>query len=212
MQMECHLCQRVARALHPTGGFRVPRYYDTEGRRFVKLSSWKELRENESCPTCSSVADFFKNEFQDIESDIEAAECQFWLSDSYGGDFVHYELVSRDQKIDFRLYINPFAEGYSNSVGVIMDRQWVDMKRVSEWIKCCDTTHGKCYCRNFHSGEPLPSKRMYLINLSQNCLVEANGGERYVALSYVWGAEQQPFRTSKANLILLRSIGDLASI
>ena len=113
-------------------------------------------------------------------------------------------LISRDQNFYFDLTIYPLAKRYSHSVGVIIDQHWVDMKRVSEWIKCCDTTHGKCYCRKFHSGEPLPCKHMYLIDLSQNCLVEANGRERYVALSYVWGAEQQPFRTSRANLTLLQ--------
>ncbi len=207
--MECHLCQRIAKALHPSGGFRVPRYYDKNGRRFVDLSSWKELRENESCPTCSSIADSL---MKIHGSDIEAAECQIWLSDSWGGDSVTFELDSRVQNFETTLPIYPLAKDYSNCVGVLMDQHWVDMKRVSEWIKCCDTTHGKCYRRISHSGEPLPSKRMYLIDLSQNCLVEADGGERYVALSYVWGAEQQPFRTSRANLTLLQSKGGLASI
>lgn len=207
--MECHLCQRIAKALHPSGGFRVPRYYDTDGRRFVELSSWKELRENERCPTCSTIADSL---MKINGSDIEAAECQFWLSDFCGGDYVRFELDSRDQNFNFKLPIYPLAKGYSNCVGVLMDQHWVDMKRVSEWIKCCDTTHGKCYCRISHSGEPLPSKHMYLIDLSQNCLIEADGGERYVALSYVWGAEQQPFRTSRANLTLLKSNGGLANI
>lgn len=210
--MECHLCQRIAKALHPRGGFRVPRYYNTDERRFVKLSSWKELRENESCSTCSSIADYFKKELKDNEPNNKAAESEFWLSDSWGGDHVQFELDSRDQNFDFHLTIYPLAKGYSNCVGVLMDQHWVDMKRVSEWIKCCDTTHGKCYCRISHSGEPFPSKHMYLIDLSQDCLIEADGGERYVALSYVWGAEQQPFRTSRANLTLLRSNGGLANI
>ena len=210
--MECHLCQRIARALHPSGGFRVPRYYDTEERRFVELSSWKELRENESCPTCSSIADYFKNELKDNEPNNKAAECEFLLRDFWGGDSVELALVSTGASLDFDFTIYPLAEGYSNSVGVLMDQRWVDMKRVSEWIECCDTTHGKCYRRKFHSREPLPCKHMYLIDLSQNCLVEANGGEKYVALSYVWGWEQQPFRTSRANLTLLRSNGGLASI
>lgn len=207
--MECHLCQRVAKALHSSGGFRVPRFYNTNGARHVKLSSWKELRENESCPTCSFIADSLMKE---NGSDIEAAECQFWLSDLWGGDFVRFKLISRDQNFDFNLPIYPLAKDYSNCVRVLMDQHWVDMKRVSEWIKCCDATHGKCYCRISHSGEPLPSKHMYLIDLSQNCLIEADGGERYVALSYVWGAEQQPFRTSRANLTLLKSNGGLANI
>ncbi len=210
--MECHLCQRIAKALHPRGGFRVPRYYNTEGMRSVKLSSWKELRENESCPTCSSIADSLKEKLKNNESDDEAAERHFRLLDCWGGDFVHLGFFAEDPESDLDLIIYPLTKEYSDRVGVLMDPQWVDMKRVSDWIKCCDTTHGKCYCRTFHSGEPLQSKHMYLIDLSQNCLVEANGGERYVALSYVWGAEQQPFRTSRANLTLLQSNGGLASI
>ncbi|MCJ1461272.1 hypothetical protein MMC28_011654 [Mycoblastus sanguinarius] len=92
-----------------------------------------------------------------------------------------------------------------------MDRHWVDLERVKEWIKSCDTTHGKCHCQIFNSGESFPTRDMYLISVSRNCLVKANGGERYVALSYVWGAVSRQFRTLKANLAFLRSKGSLSN-
>lgn len=210
--MECHLCQRVARALHPSGGLRVPKYYDTLNRRSVNSGSWEELKERKNCPTCSSVADFFKNEMKNNESDSAAVEYQFRLWDSCLGDYISLRLQSRDQSSLLDLHICALANGYSNRVGVVMDPYWVDMKQVLEWIKCCDTTHGKCYCRGIQSRELCTCEHMYLIDLSGDSLVEARGGEKYVALSYVWGDRQQPFRTSMADLTLLKSKGGLSSI
>ena len=198
--MDCRLCQRVARALHPNGGFRVPKYYNTKNRRWVNLGSWKELRENEGCPTCLFIANFFVNETKNDVSDFEARDYQFWLLDIFEGKFISLTLQSNDQNSLPELGIYSLAKGSSYEFGVVMDQYWVDMKQVWEWIKCCDTTHGKCYCRVLHSRESFTCKDMYLIDLSQNSLVEAKGGEKYIALSYVWGTEQQPFRTSKANL------------
>lgn len=212
--MECHLCQRVARALHPSGGFRVPKFYDTIGHRLINLGSWKELTENKSCPTCSVVADLFRNQMKIHGSNSEAAEYEFKLWDRPVCDDISFILQFRDQSSlsGLHFYINALANGYSNRVGVVMDPYWVDMKQVLEWINCCDTTHGKCYCRSLQSRESFTCDCMYLIDLSRNALVEARGGEKYVALSYVWGNRQQPFRTSMADLALLKSKDGLSSI
>ena len=50
---------------------------------------------------------------------------------------------------------------------------------------------------------------MYLISVSRKCLVKAHSGEKYVALSYVWGASCSQFRTTKANLTFLQCEGSL---
>ena len=86
----------------------------------------------------------------------------------------------------------------------------MDLERVQFWIKSCDTMHGKCHCQIFNSRESFPSRDMYFISVSGDCLVKANTDDKYVALSYVWGAESQQFRALKANLTFLRSKGSLS--
>lgn len=149
---------------------------------------------------------------KDNGSDSAAAQYEFCLWDACLGEYISLRLQSRDQSSLPDFDIRALTNEYSNRVGVVMDPYWVDMKQVLKWIKCCDTTHGKCYCRILQSRELFTCDYMYLIDLSRNSLVEARGGDKYVALSYVWGGIQQPFRTSMAELTLLKSKGGLSSI
>ena len=119
--MECHLCQRVARALQPSGGFRVPKHYNTENKRWVNLGSWKELRGNAGCPTCLFIAKFFMNDTKNDRFDYEAGEYQFWLHDIFEGRFISLTLQSSDQNSLPELNIYSLAKGYSYEIGVIMD-------------------------------------------------------------------------------------------
>ncbi|KAI1630199.1 heterokaryon incompatibility protein-domain-containing protein [Exophiala viscosa] len=50
-----------------------------------------------------------------------------------------------------------------------------------------------------------------LICLPDQCLVDANGSEKYVALSYVWGCDQTPLATTKSNLEHLREKNSFSS-
>ena len=49
------------------------------------------------------------------------------------------------------------------------------------------------------------------MNVFKMCLVQAEGTENYLALSYVWGPPSDLFATSKANLDVLRAPGSLES-
>ena len=69
--------------------------------------------------------------------------------------------------------------------------------------------HAECHWDISALGASFSNQNMYLISISRKCLVKANGGEKYVALSYVWGASFSQFRTTKANLTFLQSEGSL---
>ena len=88
-----------------------------------------------------------------------------------------------------------------------MDQCWIDPERVLQWIKSCDTMHAECHWNLSTLGASFPGPNMYLIDVSGKCLVKAKGGEKYVALSYVWGASSSQIRTTKANLTFLQSEG-----
>ena len=205
---QCQLCQRVARALHPDFGYRVPKYYE-EGRRDVKLGSWGEILRNENCPTCSRIAELFNTKFQSHGNNPRSAEYEFWLYD-YSSTYLRLTLESKSPKFEQPfISIDSLARGISDSVGVLMDQCWIDFGRVLQWIKSCNTMHAECHCNISALGASFSNQNMFLISVSKKCLVKANGGEKYVALSYVWGAGFSQFRTTKANLTLLQSEGSL---
>ena len=209
---QCQLCQRVARALHPDSGYRVPKYYDSTGHRTVKLGSWEELLRNQDCPMCLGLAGHFSVDFQGGGSWPRSWEYEYWLSDYSSTNLqLFLESVSKvgpSSTLENSISIRPLARGTSEAVGVLID-QWIDVERVLQWIKNCDTMHAECHWKISASSASFSNHNTYLISVSRQCLVKAIGGEKYVALSYVWGAGFSQFRTTKANLTLLQSEGSL---
>ncbi|KAG8529700.1 uncharacterized protein KY384_005181 [Bacidia gigantensis] len=107
------------------------------------------------------------------------------------------------------ILIHPLTEGTSEKVGHAMDRDWIDLERVLNWVRSCDATHDKCHRPFVSLHEPTNGQGMYFVSVSKGCLVEAKFGEKYVALSYVWGTISGVFKCTKANISSLRSIGSL---
>ena len=70
--------------------------------------------------------------------------------------------------------------------------EWIDTNVVKRWISECDTQHkSKCYSEIFNrdgfldkDGQCVPFR---LIDVEEQCLVDAPKLCRYVALSYIWG-------------------------
>ena len=205
---QCKLCQRVARALHPDFGYRVPKYYDALGRRSVTLGSWGEILRNENCLTCSRVAELFNIMFQDVESDPRSAEDGFGLFD-VAGSLIFLRLKSDHTTYERWISIKPLDRGNSDVMGVLMDQNWVDFERVLQWIRNCDSMHAECHWNTSTLGASCFMENMYLISISRKCLVKVSGGEKYLALSYVWGVSCSQFQTTKADLSFLQREGSL---
>ncbi len=153
---------------------------------------------------------FVPSELQKHARNPRSAEYEFWLSDHLDSS-LSLNLVSESYTFDPFFCINPLSEEISERLGVIMDQNWVDLERVLEWIRSCDTTHGKCHCQTLRAGGSISSRDMYLISVSNNCLVKANNGDKYIALSYVWGACSRQFKALKANLELLKRKDSLSN-
>ena len=201
--MQCQLCQRVARALHPDSGYREPKY---DNSRLVPLGSWGDILRNEHCPTCSCIAELYNTQTQNSGKILNAAEDEFRLLESPDRLTV-LNLVLKSGRCS--IHIKPLAGGPSDDGGVLMNQYWVDFERVLQWIKTCDSMHAECHWTIPSPGAPSFKENMYLINISRKCLVKVNGGEKYVALSYVWGTSCSQFRTTKASLTFLQSEGSL---
>ena len=209
--MQCQFCQRIARQLHPSSGYRVPKHYGTRGARSIHLGSWQELQENQSCPTCSLIVVLFKNEFKEKGRDPSWAEYEFGLNDIMMSSTAILNLNSEYYTSNLFFCIDPLEEGLANHNAVVMGQDWLELKRVEEWIRTCDLMHGKCHCQFFGARGLFPIRDMYLISVSNGCLVKANKGDRYIALSYVWGTGMRQFKTLKANLEFLKGKDSLSN-
>jgi len=82
----------------------------------------------------------------------------------------------------------------------IINPQRVDVDRLRRLVDHCNTYHS-------HSCRPLSSRGLadevrplYLIDVNRKCLASGSPGQKYVALSYLWGAAAGDFKTICSNL------------
>lgn len=61
----------------------------------------------------------------------------------------------------------------------------IKVDTLKTWLDTCDTNHGS-HCRGQETaGED--QRPLWLVNVRRQCIVRAEAGLSYVALSYVWG-------------------------
>ena len=124
--MQCQLCQRVARALHPSSGYRIPKFYDSQDRRLVRLGSWQELQENQNCSTCLRIATLFNSEFELNACDPNVAEYSFWLFD-FSSTHLFLRLESPSHNVWPSFTIDPLLEGSSERIGARAGLSWTEI-------------------------------------------------------------------------------------
>jgi len=87
--------------------------------------------------------------------------------------------------------------------GRLIDSQWIDVGMIRRWIDCCDSWHaGHCHSLPEEKTMPCPT-HVRLIDVEHECLVRGSPGDKYVALSYVWGSvnnRAHQFHTTEGNL------------
>ncbi|PYH77956.1 HET-domain-containing protein [Aspergillus uvarum CBS 121591] len=77
----------------------------------------------------------------------------------------------------------------SLSYGKVLDRDWIDLTVVRQWLAHCTQSHGKLCSQHSWGIAIQPPKFLRVIDVYNLCLVEVARPEqcRFVALSYVWG-------------------------
>lgn len=94
--------------------------------------------------------------------------------------------------------------GVSN---VARDPQVMDLARLRQTLETCLRDHKRCQFKPISGSN---KKRILLINLQQHCLVEKPYDCGRVALSYVWGKDQdQALKTTLGRLAELKQEGSL---
>lgn len=83
---------------------------------------------------------------------------------------------------------------------------------INSWLEACDERHGErcCVSHDGKFGELIEKSYSGFIDVLGMCLVPLPRGEKYVALSYVWGRKKR-FRTLLQNMLLHRAHGALGA-
>lgn len=106
--------------------------------------------------------------------------------------------------------VQPGLTSKYSGFGRITDPKWIDANIFKYWKFNCDRFHGS-KCHKTPSGLFLPPARpRWLIDTWRQCLVLAELGSSYVALSYVWGVVPF-FKASKDTLAFLRTNHSLSA-
>ncbi|KAF4995571.1 hypothetical protein FDECE_12770 [Fusarium decemcellulare] len=193
-----------------------PRSLDLEDER-SKFSLGAGARiKNSSCSFCRLV-------FYAFDEDFITAQCpdevEVWWTTGPGDRRAFFVSPSRaDTWIGFSSRVEPRVDQHGSKRQTSRSsfiEPWmgpvVDAARILRWISSCEQLHGSAcamptdlaFATAFHGLHLLR-----LLDVEANCLVERTSLEKYVALSYVWGAVSN-FRLTKANRPALLKPGSL---
>ncbi|KAH9482060.1 hypothetical protein JR316_0004155 [Psilocybe cubensis] len=169
--------------------------WKTENRPDFKysLGPWKEIERKATvsgprCPFCVFMYPIIMREYNLEQNPTVYIE---WKKE--GGFF----MFTRGRNISFLTGHTPGSPyGFARTV-----EPSIDPGLVKKWITLCETQHGgSCTPRRGiirTSEEGVGVKVLRLVDTETNCIVEASGDPRYLALSYVWGPGLPAIRLTK---------------
>ncbi|KAJ3475397.1 hypothetical protein NLG97_g9476 [Lecanicillium saksenae] len=85
---------------------------------------------------------------------------------------------------------------------------WIKFGSIRQWLDHCDTKHTDHCTLSDKSREIFAHHPKWLVDIERRCLVQAKPGQRYIALSYVWGTHTS-FQTLLSNVEALQQDGAL---
>jgi hypothetical protein len=86
-----------------------------------------------------------------------------------------------------------------------LNPDWINIETLHLWLQICDNQHGdRCKLSKVAIMHP-----RWLVDVDRLCLVEAKSGDRYVALSYVWG-QVECAKALKSNLERFQQPGSIS--
>lgn len=144
----------------------------SKGRSKWNLGPLSRLRAS-SCPFCKLVRSVWDDEENTYRLPIRV----YWT----GSDFRIRE------KPAFRIIM---VKEYVSKDAILCARKrlssWIEFEEIRRWLSRCIKGHLDCRGPD-RTSLTFNKNRFRLIDVDQNCVVEAVKCERYVALSYVWG-------------------------
>ncbi|KAF5631511.1 hypothetical protein F25303_9670 [Fusarium sp. NRRL 25303] len=193
-----------------------PRILDEEAKRLrIRAPTWSlgaAIRiKNSSCPLCRLFISQWDPDFI-ADSSTDEVELRWILGPAGRWAFTTYG--ARDYTwIGFSSGME--TSGHPDPTSGLFLEPWtdplVDTSRILRWISSCEELHSsECAMpTDLPFAEAFPGLRVLrVIDVEDHCVVELTSLEKYIALSYVWGAAAN-FRLTKANrtaLLMPRSL------
>lgn len=193
-----------------------PKILDEEAKRLrIRAPTWSlgaAIRiKNSSCPLCRLFISQWDPDFI-ADSSTDEVELRWilgpagrWAFTAYGAR--DYTWIGFSSGMETSGHPDPtlglFLEPWTDPL--------VDTSRILRWISSCEELHSsECAMpTDLPFAEAFPGLRVLrVIDVEDHCVVEMTSLEKYIALSYVWGAVAN-FRLTKANrttLLMPRSL------
>ena len=176
------LCKNCARIPFEPG---LTSFYNgTYDKRSWQLGTFNQVRAR-CCPFCTLVASICSKLVDNggswsppvLPGDDEIINVRWYGS---GFDAIHHSRLGS--------FVCP--TGDFDSVGKLCAREkldpWINWTEVRRWIAHCKSEHTDCGGPE-ESSLDFAKHRFRLIDVEENCIIEATRPLRYVALSYIWG-------------------------
>jgi hypothetical protein len=191
--MSCAKCQKAGQIISSNARFEE-----------LSLGTYGEMLLKVDCSSCQHIIRLAGDASLDPEIEIQLLRISQPCSE--------YQ-IAEESYSDFMLDIIPLmSSDSSQSTGVFVDENWIDIPRLRRWITCCVENH-EGNCRNAPTWQRIESLGyLLLLDVELGCLVELSGAEaRYVALSYVWGQVADTTETKLHNLEKFKQPGSLTA-
>ncbi|KAF4300807.1 Zinc finger TFIIS-type protein [Botryosphaeria dothidea] len=196
----CEVCNRLKWVLEYPFGTSV----------HLKLGASTTITEETSCSSHSALIRGLRWAREAQVDEVHVWRGSGGTSAQLTGVGPHGEQVVSEHRLDLlqnriqfaaKTEESPFGDKFG-----IGDEEWIDPETFRKWIEKCYKEHGGL-CKTVESS--LPSSRpRWFVDTKRRCLVEAEPGQSYVALSYVWGAVNQ-YKTLREDLENLQQDGYL---
>jgi hypothetical protein len=210
----CSTCQAVGRSLKD----HISKHLPPSAFKSIDLGSVETLTERTYCSTCQQIVEIGKALSCGVGSDWRAV-----IRPGFSKLLrLHYSGYGSCPPLAFDIRFTNGSGAVSNVAGNagtqyilktapiplhpqipqmnIMNPQEIDIGRLRRLLDHCNTYH----CRSCHhvSSRNLAEEAypLYLIDVNRKCLVSGSRGQKYVALSYLWGAAAGDFKTICSNL------------
>ncbi|KAB2578835.1 Zinc finger TFIIS-type protein [Lasiodiplodia theobromae] len=197
---ECDVCYRLNWVLRCPRGTSV----------HLKLGAFTDVTQASSCQSHSGLVRGVRWPGRTQIQDVHVWRGSEGSSAQLVGVGPHGDQVVSENRLDLlegrvqaaaRTADHPPGKRYS-----IGDKDWINPELFQKWMRNCHEEHGD-RCNVIDSRLPSTSP-CWLIDTKRRCLVEAEPGQPYVALSYVWGAANQ-YKTLREDLDQLQQEGYL---